>query len=135
MTNVDPLAGARALAVQHKAEMFIEAGLMLDDAQMFDRFGYTSEGLAEMRERAEVLALDHKDGWFYPALQFNGDGSLIHRLAEYLAFFRLDGPWVVLDKLLAGPDLHGITILQAMQQKRDDVLDLELAQIQGDGFS
>lgn len=133
--DYDPLAAARALAVHHKAELFIEAGPMLDDAQMLDRFGLTPERLAEMREKAEVLALDRGEVWFYPAFQFNDDGSLIYRLPEYLDVFRLDSPWALLDMLLVGVELHGMTILDAMRARRDDILDRELAQELGDGFA
>lgn len=133
--NDDPLAAARALAVHHKAELFIEAGPMLDDAQMLERFGLTPERLAEMREKAEVLALDRGEAWFYPAFQFNDDGSLIYRLPEYLGVFRLDSPWALLDMLLVGAELHGMTIRDAMRAQRDDILDRELAQELGDGFA
>ena len=108
---------------------------MLDDAQMLERFGLTPERLSEMRGNAEILALDRGDAWFYPALQFNDDGSLIYRLPEYLDFFREDSPWVLLDTLLVGVEIHGMTILEAMKSRRDDILDRELIQSQGDGFA
>lgn len=56
-------------------------------------------------------------------------------MTEYLAVFRLVGQWAVLATLMAGSGLHGITILQTMQEGRDDILDRELVQIQADGFS
>ncbi|MFC0278927.1 hypothetical protein EP867_04425 [Falsigemmobacter intermedius] len=133
--NDDPLARARALAVRHKAELFIKAGPMLDNAEMLGRFGLTPERLAEMRENAEVLALERGDVWFYPAFQFKEDGSLIYRLAEYLDIFRLDSPWALLDLILVGTELHGMDIVDAMRARRDDILDRELAQEQGDGFA
>lgn len=133
--NDDPLAAARALAVHHKAEIFIEAGPMLDDAQMLDRFGLTPERLAGMRGNAEVLALDRGEAWFYPAFQFNEDGSLIYRLPEYLNVFRDYSSWALLDMLLVGAELHGMDIRDAMKARRDDILDRELAQELGDGFA
>lgn len=136
MEQKDSLAAAKALAVVHKKEIFAETGPHLTEAEVALLMRITAGEVEEMRREHRLLALDRPEGWFYPALQFDKDGGLIYRFSDVMSNFREYCGWWIIETVV-GHDFpwKGVSLLWALHNKRDDVIDLIFRQYRGDGFS
>jgi hypothetical protein len=114
---VDPLAEAKARAIQAEAELLEAAGGTLTADDVAQLLGITRQAVERRRDRGTVLALRASGGMFvYPVCQFQ-DGQLLAGIDRFLAAFpEGTSPWSILNVLVGPSDaLDGRTPLEALR--------------------
>ncbi len=128
--EIDPLAPARARALQHRKEIAQEVGAMLTVAQATDLLGITRQALDKRRKAGSVLGIRVGAEWRYPELQFK-NGAPLPRLRDILkAHHGVDG-WVILDSITgADPVYENRSIIDLLRHEDNEALDRSILEIE-----
>lgn len=133
--ETDPLAGAVGRSINHRGTLMKMAGEMLSSSQVEELLGIKRQAIDKRRNAHKLLALRMASDWYYPAFQFDGE-EILFGLERVLEAHVEKDPWVILDILLASDEaLRGRTLLQAMQEKDEQVIARHISQAKGDGFA
>ncbi|MEO6778862.1 MAG: hypothetical protein ABI194_05350 [Gemmatimonadaceae bacterium] len=105
---VDPLAEAKARAVQAEQELLEAAGGTLTTDGVARLLSVTRQAVEKRRDRRTLLGLQLSSGsYVYPVCQF-GTGEVLPGLDQFLAAFpRHTDAWLVLNVLLGSSDALG----------------------------
>lgn len=128
--EIDPLAPARARALQHRKEVAQEAGAMLTVAETTDILGISRQALDKRRKSGAILGVRVGTDWRYPEVQFQ-DGTLLPRLREVLkAHHTVDG-WVILDSIIGKDPASGNrSIIDLLREQDDEMLDRAILDVE-----
>lgn len=89
----DPLARARARAVEIKQRLLEDAGGALGAGEVAELLGVTPQAVHQRRHRGTLLAVPRPNGsWAYPAAQFDPP-EMANRIGMVLSAFTTDDPW------------------------------------------
>lgn len=132
--ETDPLAGAVGRSIDHRGILLKKAGEILSSSQVEELLGIKRQAIDKRRNAHKLLGLRIASDWYYPAFQFD-EGEVLFRLEGVLKAHAEKDSWVILDILLAPDEALGDrTLLQAMQEKDDQVIARHISQAIGDGF-
>ena len=103
VAEIDPLVPAIARGVEHRQALREEAGGLLSASDAGVLVCSISRQAVDKRRRAgSLLAVREGGDWKYPACQFDeGAGAVVAGLPEVVGGLEGQGPWAVLDFLLA----------------------------------
>ena len=124
LSRINPLARARVRGILRKAELYQAEGGCISGDEAAKLLGVTRQSIDKARQRSDVLALPRgRDGWTYPAWQFEG-GHYLSGLAPVLNALKADGPFVQASFLLSRHALlNGETPLACLKRGQlDEVL-------------
>lgn len=113
----DPLAGAKARAVDVKRRLLEDAGGTLEVGGVAELLGISPQAVHQRRRRGTLLALRRPNGrWVYPRFQFE-PVELANEIGAVLSEFSTDDPWTRLSVLLArAPSLGGQRPIDALRE-------------------
>ncbi|MBI6630928.1 helix-turn-helix domain-containing protein [Pontibaca salina] len=128
--EIDPLAPARARALQHRKEIAEKAGALLSTGEAADILGISRQAVDKRRKAASILAVRVGKGWKYPKLQFR-NGQPLPRLRDVLrAYHGVEG-WVILDSMSAEASAYGNrSIIALLEQSDNRMLDRAILEIE-----
>lgn len=137
VSDIDPLVPAIARGVEHRQALRAAAGGLLSAAEVGALLTISRQAVDKRRRAGGLLAVREGSDWKYPVCQFDQRaGSVLPGIAEVVAGLQGQGPWMVLDFLLAGDDALGGRSPVAALREGDLVAVLRLVRADaGDGFA
>jgi hypothetical protein len=137
VADIDPLVPAIARGVEHRRALREEAGGLLSAAEAGALLSISRQAVDKRRRSGNLLAVREGGDWKYPACQFDAaTGTVVAGIAEVVAGLEGQGPWVVLDFLLARDGALGDRAPLAALRAGDVVAVLRLVRAEaGDGFA
>lgn len=117
-TRHDPLLEARRRGIAAKRMLMEAEGGSLPVGEVASQCGISTQAVNKRRESGTILGvrLGRRD-YFYPAWQFEKDGTVLRGLSDVLACIPIDDPWMRLSFFLTeDARLEGRTPLQALRE-------------------